>query len=76
MSTNLEQMQLAVILQRRTLPLLDEHTAQEGNMADATIPLNENEAIVLLSGDTVAKLLSIARAGDTRLDDIIRRIAT
>jgi len=65
-------LQLALVVKTSTLRALTEHSI---HTLGGALPLNESEAIVLLSADTVAELLRQARPEDTRIDDVIMRLA-
>jgi hypothetical protein len=69
---NRDGLQLVLLVQRKTLLFLQEHARNE--LKDAVL-LNEREALVMLGADTVQKLLSLAQPGDTRIDDVLRRVA-
>ena len=63
---------VAVLLRKSTLAALTEHSV---HTVGGAIPINENESLVLLTADTLMALLERARPEDTRLDDVIVRIA-
>jgi hypothetical protein len=66
-------LQLALVVRRSTLVALSEHSSAAA--LGGSIPLGESEAIVLLDAEVVRRLLEAARPEDTRLDDVIMRMA-
>lgn len=64
-------LQVAVVMQQSSLAILAEHTTRTFRRG---LPLNETEALVLLTAPTIRRLLDRARPEDTRLDDVISRI--
>jgi hypothetical protein len=67
-----EGLQVVLLIQRTTLLFLEEHARNE--LKDAVF-INKHEALVMLQASTVQKLLSLAQPGDTRIDDVLRRVA-
>ena len=66
-------LQLAVVVKKSTLAALSEHSITPA--LGGALPLNDNEALVLLSADVVRALLDQAQPGDTRIDEVIMRLA-
>lgn len=65
-------LELAILVKKSTLAALEEHSSK---VVGGSISFNEYEALVLLKADTLSKLLSIARPEDTRIDEVIMRLA-
>jgi hypothetical protein len=65
-------LQVAVLLQRSTLRVLNEHSVTE---VGGAFDLSPTEALVLLDAETLQVLLGQARPEDSRLDDVIMRLA-
>ncbi len=65
-------LELAILVRNSTLAALREHST---DMLDDPLPLNERESLVLLSADVVQRLLGSAEPRDTRIDDVIMRLA-
>ena len=65
-------MEIALLVKQTTLRVLSEHSTEE---AASAVLINDTEAIVLLSAETVRRLLDRALPQDKRIDDVITRLA-
>lgn len=65
-------LQIVLLVKQSTLAALAEHSTEE---AASAVLINDREALVLLPADTVRALLDRARPEDTRIDDVIMRLA-
>lgn len=64
--------QFAILVKRTTLTVLNEHAVNE---LHGFIPINETEALVMFSAETISKLIKLAKPEDERIDDVIVRLA-
>jgi hypothetical protein len=62
---------IPVMVRNSTLEVLREHTDKE---LGGSVPISDDESVILLSGSTLRRLIEVARPGDKRLDDVVARI--
>ncbi len=65
-------MKFVVLLKKSTLHALSEHAVTE---MGPVVEINETEALVMLSAEVVAHLITLAKPEDERIDDVITRLA-
>lgn len=65
-------LQLIVLVKKSTLLILDEHSV---NQVGPAVDLNADETLIMLSSDTLSRILAVAEPGDQRIDDVIARVA-
>jgi len=65
-------MKFVVLLKKSTLHALSEHAVTE---MGPVVEINQTEALVMLSAEVVAHLITLAKPEDERIDDVITRLA-
>ncbi len=65
-------LRIVVLVKKSTLHVLAEHSDQD---MGPIVELNDAEALVMLTAEVVARLISLAKPEDERIDDVITRLA-
>jgi hypothetical protein len=63
---------MVVLVKKSTLHILAEHSASD---MGPIVEINQTEALVMLSSEVLAHLITLARPEDERIDDVINRLA-
>jgi hypothetical protein len=66
-------LELAILIKASTLRALAEHSTAP--QLGGALPLNESESLMIVSADSLRRLLDLARPEDTRIDEVILRLA-
>ena len=65
-------LRLVLLVRKSTLQILSEHWALD---MELIVEINQSEALVLLTAEVVAHLITLAKPEDERIDDVISRLA-